>query len=263
MIHKKENIFLLQKLISIVLVLCLTGSTLHAGGEEDVVALEFFPQWYSKEHYTVQGNVGIEKDFRSNDWVKYYTKPSVSYGLDKNWGLHGGLGLYYTDNKASHNNFEIRPFQGISYFYPLTEKWKLSTYFRAEERFQYNTSTRDEETTLRLRLRLRANYMLNPLSAKNSWHKITLGVEGLRSNNDAESDAGIRDYYTYESLLTLGVSRNLSKKNRVRFELSWKYQEKPIDAPDSPLDTFYFKIQYYPVWGGMLRNKLFHRGIDE
>ena len=264
MIHNKDIIFSLQKItISILLVLCFASSTLQAAEEEDVVALEFYPQWLSEEDYTVQGNIGIEKDFRSNDWVEYYTKPSIAYALDNNWALHGGLGLYYTDNKDSDNNFEIRPFQGISHFHPLSEKWKLSTYFRAEERFQYNTNTRDKETTLRLRLRFRTDYMFNPLSTKDTWHKLTLGVEGFRSNNDDDSNTGIQDYYTYESQVTLGLSRNLSEQKRVRFEVSWKYQVPPGDISESSVNTFYFKIQYYPIWGGILGNKLFHRGIDE
>jgi len=264
MIHNKDIIFSLQKItISILLVLCFASSTLQASEEEDVVALEFYPQWLSEEDYTVQGNVGIEKGFQSDAWVEYYGKPSVAYALDHNWGLHGGLGLYYTDNKSSDNNFEIRPFQGISHFHPLNEKWKLSTYFRAEERFQYNTNTRDKETTLRLRLRFRTDYMFNPLSTKDTWHKLTLGVEGFRSNNDDDSNTGIQDYYTYESQVTLGLSRSLSEKKRVRFQLSWKYQVPPGDISESSVNTFYFKIQYYPIWGELLRNKLFNRGIDE
>ena len=73
MIHNKDIIFSLQKItISILLVLCFASSTLQAAGEEDVVTLEFYPQWYSQEDVSVQGNIGIEKDFQSDDWVEYY-----------------------------------------------------------------------------------------------------------------------------------------------------------------------------------------------
>jgi len=264
MLHSKDIIFSLQKIIiSILLVLCFASSTLQAVGEEQEVALELYPQWLSQEDYSVQGNIGIEKGFRSDAWVEYYGKPSIAYALDNNWGLHGGLGLYYTDNKASDNDFEIRPFQGISHFYLLTEKWKLSTYFRAEERFQYNTNTRDREETLRLRLRFRTSYMFNPLSTKHSWHKLTLGVEGFRSNNNDQNNTDIQDNYTYESRVTFGIERSLIEQNKLRFELSWKYQVPPGDISDSSVNTFYFRIKYYPIWGEALRNKLFHREIDE
>ena len=264
MIHNKKIIYSLQKTsIPILLVLCFASTTLQATEEEQEVALELYPQWLSQEDYSIQGNIGIEKGFQSSDWVEYYGKPSIAYALDHNWGLHGGLGLYYTNNKSSDNNFEIRPFQGISHYYPLNKKWKLSSYFRAEERFQYNTNTWDKETTLRLRLRFRTDYMFNPLAIKDSWHKLSLGVEGFRSNNDDQSNIGIQDYYTYESKVTLGLSRSLTERERVRLELSWKYLVPPGDISGSSVNTFYFKILYYPIWGEELRNKLFHRGIDE
>ncbi|NOR55053.1 MAG: DUF2490 domain-containing protein [Sulfurovum sp.] len=264
MIHNKDIIFLLKKIsISILLVLCFTSSTLQATGEEQEVALELYPQWLSEENYTVQGNIGVEKDFKSDAWVEYYVKPSVTYAFDDNWGLHAGLGLYYTENKSSDNNFEARPYQGISYFYPLTEKWKLSGYFRAEERFQYNTNTRDEETTLRLRLRFRTNYIFNPLSTNYSWHRLLLGIEGFKSNNNVQDNPDIQDNYSYESRVSVGIERSFSKREKVRFELSWKYQVPPGDISTSSVNTVYFKIQYYPVWGESLRNKLFDRGIEE
>lgn len=258
MIHKKESIFLLQKLtISIVLVLCFASSTLQASDEEKGFVLEFYPKWYSQEDYTVQGNIGIEKAFQSNDWVKYYTKPSFTYALDYNWALHGGLGFYYTDYQESDNNFEIRPFQGISHFHPLTEAWQLSSYFRVEERFQYDTSTWDKDDSVRLRLRFRTAYTLNPLSREHSWHKLIFGIEGFKSyNTDQDAD-------DYESQVTFGAERTLNEQNIVRFELEWKYESPPNRISDTPINTVYFKIQYYPVWGNTLRNELFHRGIDD
>ena len=59
------------------------------------------------------------------------------------------------------------------------------------------------------------------------------------------------------------MERSLSDLDKVRFELSWKYKSPPGEVSDSSVNTVYFKIQYYPVWGGMLNNKLFNRGVDE
>lgn len=260
MIHHKEILFLMQKFTtSLSLVLYFTTVTLHASETEKQFVLEFYPQWYSHEDYTVQGNVGIAKDFDSDDdWVQYYAKPSFAYALDDQWGLHGGLGLYYTNYQNSDNNTEIRPFLGISHFHPLTEKWRLSTYFRAEERYQDTTAD-----SLRLRLRFRTAYSFNPLSMKDSWHKFTFDVEGFKSHFEEENYENSQDTYDYETHITLGMERSLSKKDKVRFELAWKYKSPPEEISNSSVNTIYFKIQYYPIWGGMLNNKLFNRGIDE
>lgn len=260
MIHNKDIIFGLQKItLSLLMVLCFTSATLHASETEKQFVLELYPQWYSHEDYTVQGNVGIAKDFdNDDDWVQYYAKPSFAYALDDQWGLHGGLGYYYTDYQNSDNNIEIRPFLGISHFHPLTEKWKLSTYLRVEERFQDTT-----EDSLRLRLRFRTAYTLNPLSMKNSWNKFTFDVEGFKSYFEDGNYENSQDTYDYETHVTLGMERTLSDLDKVRFELSWKYKSPPGDVSDSSVNTVYFKIQYYPVWGEILTNKLSHRGVEE
>ncbi len=242
---------------------CFAGSNLSAAEEDQEIALEFYPQWYSQENYTVQSNIGIEKSFQNNTQIKYYTKPSITYALNEYWSLHGGFGLYYTDYKESNNNFEIRPFQGISHFYPLNEKWKLSSYFRVEERLHYDTKSEERENELRLRLRFRTDYRLDTLTRKHFWDKLIFGVEGFRSNNNDEIDADIQDNYKYESRVTVGLERNLSEQDKIRFELSWKYQVPPGEISDASINTFYFKIQYYPVWGEKLRNKLSNRGVDE
>jgi hypothetical protein len=256
--------FSLKKIIiPILLVLCFESSTLQAEDRAQAIALEVYPQWYSHEDFVVQGNIGIEKAFQSSNFAEFYTKTSVAYALNEKWSLHGGLGLHYTDYKAEDNNFEIRPFQGVSHFILLTEKWNLSSYLRLEERFQYNTNTRDREDTLRLRLRFRTTYEFNPLSIENSWHKLLLGVEGFKSYTEDEVDNGIQDNYNYESRMTVGVERSLSDKNKLRFELTWKYQVPPDRIAESSASTFYFKVQYYPVWGGLIGNRLSNRGIDD
>jgi hypothetical protein len=48
------------------------------------VVMEVYPR-YSNEDFTYQGNFGVEKIFRTNDWIKYYGKPSLTYALNKNW----------------------------------------------------------------------------------------------------------------------------------------------------------------------------------
>ncbi len=171
--------------------------------------------------------------------------------------------LYYTNYKEADDNFEVRPFVGISHFTPLTKKWELSSYFRAEDRIEYNTSTKDREDTLRLRLRLRTSYTINPISEENSWHKLTWGAEGFKSDTNDQTNNGIQDSYDYEVHISTGLERSLHDNQKVHFELSWKYQGKPSNISQSNASTFIFKIQYFPVWGETFANKLFHRGIEE
>lgn len=259
MIWVENNNFMFQKnLFLLLLVLCLTTPLLKAETEKQI-RLELYPQWLSTKDYSIQGNIGIQKVYQKLNWLKYYVKPSISYRLDNSWGLHGGLGLYYTEFKKIDNNFEIRPFQGISHYRTLSDKWKFSTYFRVEERFQNNN-----ENSIRLRLRFRSDYKLNPLSIDNSWHKVTFGIEGFKSfyNDDQYLDTSI-DKYSRESHVTLGLERSITDKNKIRFELAWKYKVPTNDIFDASVHTVFFKIQYYPMWGDKWRNRSKSLEIDQ
>jgi hypothetical protein len=252
MIKKRGSYLLLQKIFIFFFIFWLQ-SFLYATEEAKELIFEIYPQWYSNEDYVLQDNAGIQKDYGGNDRTIFYVKPSVIYSLTDTWSFTGGLGLYYTKFKEGDDNKELRPFLGIGHFIPITEKWILSSYFRAEERLQTDALTEETQETLRLRLRLRTSYMLNPLTKENSWHKIMFGVEGFKSFVD-EVNVEIQDNYNTETRITLGAERSLEKKNKVRFEVTWKYQEGPQYLIGGDINTVYFKLQYFPIWGNIVGN---------
>ena len=243
-----------------VLINCsLLSGLLYA--EEDQVqqyVLEAYPRWYSGDKASIQGNIGIDATNHDLSRVNYYIKPSGTYALGKNWAFHGGLGFYYKDYKEYDNEYELRPFLGLSHFIQLNDKWSTSAYFRAEERYQYISSDSRGET-LRLRLRLRTAYDINTIYQKHTWRSATIGLEGFKSFTD---DEGI-DIYDHETRLTFGLERNLDDKEKIRFELAFKYFGVPTEISQSNVTTVYFKIQYYPSWGGFWGNTLSNRDIDE
>ena len=243
--------------------LCFTpflSHTLQADEYAKQIVLEAYPKWYSNNNITYQGNFGVEKIFRTNNWIKYYGKPSLTYALNKNWALHGGLGYYYTDYQQPNDTYEIRPFLGISHSYTWADKWNTSTYFRTEERYHYSTQTDDRTTNTRLRLRFRTSYLFNPVSIPNKWHKATLGIEGFKSYHTNES---LEQLFDYQTNIKFGLERSLKKGQKLRFELAWKYKAALNQITDADISTVFFKIQYYPSWGGWWRNRLRDRDIDE
>ena len=130
--------------IFILSILFFMSFPLQAKEKEKLLLLEVYPQWYSSTGYSIQGNIGIEKEFEDNKWLDYYASSSATYALDHNWALHGGMEAHYKYYDDSDNRRELRPYIGISHFHPWTEKWKLSSYFRAEERyFKYSGEWRN------------------------------------------------------------------------------------------------------------------------
>ena len=224
------------------------------------MALEVYPKWYSQEDLTIQGNIGIKKVVQEYDWVTYYVKPSVTYALNHNLALHGGIGLYYTDNKTINNTEELRPFIGLSHFTNFTDKWGISSYFRTEERYRYTLGNGTRSNATRLRLRFRNSYTLNPLTTPNSWHKVTFDLEGFKSY---KANNSVQPSYDYETRVTLGAEHTLDAQQKIRFELAWKYKSPPTEISNSAINTIFFKIQYFPSWGSRLQNRLRDRDIDE
>ena len=264
MIEYRNIISSLPKIISsTLLMLCFSPATLHANEKEKQLALEVYPQWYSTDNYTVQGNIGIEKAFQGNNWVHYYVKPSATYALDNNWAVHGGLGGYYKDYQDNQNRWEVRPYAGVSHYYVWTEKLKLSSYLRAEKRYYYYTGDQSSSNTARLRFRVRSSYTLDSHSFISSWNKLTVGVEVFQSQNSDNHSTNMDDIYDSETRITLGLERKLNDQRKLRFELAWRYQSPPGQVSSASVNTVYFKIKYYPAWGDTLRNTLFHREIDE
>lgn len=256
--------FLLPKIIlSTLLMFYFTSAILQANEQEKQLALEVYPQWLSTEDYTVQGNIGIVKEYGGDSWIQYYLKPSATYALDNNWAVHGGLGGYYKNYQESESRWEIRPYVGVSHYHPWTANWMLSSYLRAEERYFYYRGDEENTNTLRLRFRLRSAYTFNPISVASSWHRFTAGAEVFRSEDTDENTINVEDTYDFETRIVLGLERSLNKKKKLRFELGWRYQSLPNELSSAAVNTVYFKIKYYPVWGGLLGNRLFNRGIDE
>ena len=251
-----------NRVLRLLLFLSALSASLDADESSAVkqLSLEFYPKWYSVNDITFQGNIGVDKIFRESDWITFYMKPSTTYALGYNFALHGGLGFYYTNNKTINNIKEWRPFIGLSHFTNFTDKWAISSYFRAEERFRTAVGTDNSSKTTRIRLRLRNSYRLNPLSVSHSWHKITLDLEGFKSFND---DAAVTPTYDYDTQVKLGLERSLEENRKIRFELAWKYKSQPREISNSDINTIYFKIQYFPSWGSRLRNRLRDRDIDE
>ncbi len=249
--------------LSTLFLFCLGTASLQSKDKEKEFLLEVNPQWYSTDDYTVQGNIGVDREFQKKIWTEYYVKPSAAYALDHNWALHGGLGGYYKDYQDSQNRWEVRPYAGISHYTDWTDKWTLSSYFRAEERYYAYAGDESSTNTTRFRFRLRADYTLDPDFVFSSWQKLTVGVEVLKSGNSDQNTTDADPDRDYETRLVLGLERRLDNESKLRFELAWKYKSKPGQASSSSVNTVYFRLKYYPVWGSPLGNILLYRGVDE
>jgi len=90
-----------------------------------------------------------------------------------------------------------------------------------------------------------------------------MGAEILRTYfNKDEQYNEFDENFDIESRISLSIERTLKNKQKVRFDLSWRYQV-PFDRIEtSKFSTAVFRVRYYPVWGDLFRNIL-SRNVDE
>jgi hypothetical protein len=247
-------VIVVLKHFTISLLYTLVSLQLLAEDVEKQVRLEVVPQWYSGERVKVYGQMSVRKEFDQNDWIRYVLKPSLAYSLGDAWSLRTGLGMLYTDNKFPDENniedrLEIRPFQGITYNYKISDAFKLDTYGRVEERFDFSTQTWNSINTLRLRLRLRVIYKFNAYQ-KGNYYRTLLSVEGFSSLSE-------KKHQTDEKYrISLGVERSFSHSQKARVEVTWESKElNYLSSHQVNYDQIYLRLRYYPTWG-TLYNKL-------
>ena len=210
------------------------------------IRLDLVPQWYAKNNIKVYGQLSVRKEFQKNDWIRYVLKPSIAYSLDDKWSLRAGLGLLYTDNKDFQgfeipNRFEIRPYQGIKYNYTLNSAWSLNVYGRVEERFDFNTQTKDSLDSLRLRLKVGTIYKFDAYRP-GKYYRAMLSMEGFSTVSDVKHQ--INEKYR----VILGLERSFNHNQKGQVEVSFEGQ-------DSSYNQIYLRFVYYPTWGTLF-NKI-------
>jgi hypothetical protein len=83
------------------------------------------------------GDYGIRGLLTDEDWTLIYLRPSVRYGTESWWKLHGGMALFYTFFKTVQDLPELRPWVGIRFIGPRPAGWVISNYLRLEYRAFY------------------------------------------------------------------------------------------------------------------------------
>jgi len=228
--------------------------------------LEVSPQWYSTEHYVIQGSIGALRKKTETDVDRFYIRPSVSYSFNTNWSARAGLYSAYNNINKLTNNIEVRPYLGLNYYHTFVnifEPISINIYLRAEERVRYDVESWDQVHNLRARLKVSGIYDFNDISVANTWRRAILSAEFLRTYfNEEEKEIHLDENFEVETRISLAIERILEDKQKIRFDLSWRYQVPFNEISDTNFNIFAFKISYFPVWGELFRNRLV-KNVDE
>ena len=228
--------------------------------------IEVVPQLYSMDNYVIQSPIGVFRKKTKVEIDRFYTRPSISYSFNPNWSARAGLYAAYNSLEELTNTVEMRPYFGLNYYHTFVNTFEpisINVNLRAEERVRYDVETWDNVHNLRARLKVSGIYDFNDLSEANTWRRAILSVELLRTYfNEEEKEIHLDENFEVETRLSLAVERTLADKQKIRFDISWRYQVPFSEIGDATFHTFAFNISYFPVWGDIFRNSLF-KNVDE
>lgn len=160
-----------------------------------------FQSWLDYKHlYKLDGNWIYFGDygFRWSDvsgtgYWRLHARPSVEYRSSAIHLIRGGLGLFYQNNSATYNTFEVRPWQGYRLNWPTLNRFRFYHYFRLEQRFNTPLGTdEDFSFTFKIRYKLGVEIPLSSTSIQvGTWYArlgFELFADAVFVNSEVTSD---------------------------------------------------------------------------
>ncbi len=123
-------------LLAIISILVLTRSSDCAEFQtwSDIATIYKFA-----DNWRYDGDQGIRGLLSQNDFTLLYFRPSVRYRAKSWFTVHGGIRFFKTFVDDGDDTFEIGPWQGLRFVWPMIGNYALSHYFRLEERMIWQT----------------------------------------------------------------------------------------------------------------------------
>lgn len=209
---------------------------------------DFNPSHKISEKVGVYGSVGF-RTISPHAWNRYWLKPAIKYKRPKfmlkklkyKEELHGGIEMYFTDNKGSVDRLEISPFQAYQLSWPNRTRIEIKHFIKLEERFEIETD--DWINTFGLRLSYEASLIIKfqgdvwnygkgfyiPVSAKFYWNLI-----GTKQFND-------------KVRIMPGIGYNISPDWKVVFLVGYNYARNTVEDDFHTNDIIYRLRVYYVI----------------
>jgi len=196
------------------------SAQLHA---EDEVSpqlwVDYNPAWRVAPRIDVFGDVGARTELGSQGWWRFVVRPSVRYQFDR-VQLSGGVGNFLTFNDVIADRWEIRPWQGGRFSWPLGAV-PFEHLVRLEERFDFNLRNWNSSNSLRIRYRLRPSVDWGRESKDRYWR-------ALGSVEVFYTLAGDPGQFQEEVRLTASIERGYRPELRVRLDAMWQKEGRPF-----------------------------------
>jgi hypothetical protein len=221
---------------------CILNSFIHAAEDIETQLWGDGNAYYRlNDIWQLHGELGGRTLYAGPDWSRIYIHPSVIYQWQVMLYLRGGIRIIYTDEVASSNAFELRPWQGLRLIWPRTSYLILDHYLRLEERFTFYTESDQSGSAMRLRYRIRAKSPNLRLRAIDQTFYLLTSYEFL-FNLGVE----IKETFANRNRLTFGLGYFISQS--IRTELHYTRhgtRDSRGEGFKTTLHVFRLRLRYY------------------
>ena len=178
-----------------------------------------YQTWLDYDHqYKKDGNFRFLSDYGlrwqstagSDNWYRLHARPSVGFRPSTLMDYRGGIGVFFTQNELTANQFEIRPWQGAKISWPNFKRFRFFNYFRLEERFSFRIN-QSQNFVLKFRYKFGVKIPLNNTVISVGTFYIPVSIElfmDLTLNNNEQTNDRTR--------IEVGLAYRWTAKTTVR-----------------------------------------------
>lgn len=203
--------------------------------------LDFNPSFQINNKLEYFGNLGYRTYIETANWNQIYAKPSVRWHLKNNIQIEGGLGFFYVFGQSSFNRFEITPWQGIRFKWPIYSIIEFKHIAKIEERISFLTDSWESSFDIRFRYKFesRIKFVNSEVFNKIS---IPLYIELFIPIGD-----NIDEVFSNRMRLGAGLAYKLKKQYELTFYYNW--EKSRINMEDNfNLSTNAFQLKLKKVF---------------
>ncbi|MBT8369246.1 MAG: DUF2490 domain-containing protein [Deltaproteobacteria bacterium] len=141
--------------ITFIIIISIPTLTVTVSGADFQTWSDIATIYKFNDRWRYDGDQGVRGVLSDSDFTLLYFRPSVRYRARSWFTVHGGIRFFKNFFDDGDDTFEIGPWQGLRFVWPMIGRYAISHYLRLEERMIWQTEgERDFDFTVRSRYQL-------------------------------------------------------------------------------------------------------------
>jgi hypothetical protein len=187
------------------------------------------------ESFAIFGDVGVRTAMDNNEAWVFVVRPNARFNVGR-WQFMGGIGSFYGLSNTAVDMWELRPWQGARVSWP-SSGFKLTHFFRLEERFGLDTDMWRADSALRARYQLGARLRWG---ASNSPWSAPVSIETFLTLDESGE-------WSERARYVVGLERVVNREWRLRVEAGWGKAGNAFEFES--IERFFLRFRvYHNLW---------------